>query len=416
MRNSSHDAFNIRNFILILFAAFGFGESSEAATVNAASCSQADVSNAISSAAVGDTVQVPAGSCSWSGLGVNKAIQLKGSGVGNTNITLTGENTITKQPNGIIRMSDFSFSKSGGGTESKGFYIDGSWLNAEPIVIQNNAFTISSSGLFRIQPSGGVIIAGNSFTGGWDDSFIQPKNDQDTDNSWGTADTLGMRDSTGKKNLYIENNTFYGGTNQGIDCDGGSRCVYRYNTLTYSSFNSHGKDTGPYSMRHFEIYNNNFQYPGGTDQIAAQNWMIWIRGGTGVIFNNRLDDITGYWGDKAEIRLSIRGAEDVRPQGSCSDVSYPVPQQLGQNHNGSSYFTDPIYIWNNSSAAVISDGWAWGNPCGFTWSTFFQWGRDAMNGTAKPGYAAYTYPHPLVNSAAVNPIVLAAPTNLHVVP
>ncbi len=394
-------------FAVVAGFVFGLAQPTQvfAATITSAGCSQSAVQSAIGSANVGDTVQVPSGNCSWSGLSLSKAIHLKGAGVKVTNITLTGNNTISKQAAGVTRISGFSFSKSGGGNGSKGFTIGGSWEGAEPVVIQGNEFTINGSGLFRINVAGGVIIADNDFKGGWDDSFIQPVDSSDSGGSWRKSDTLGARDTTGKRNHYFEDNTFYGGTNQGIDCDLSSRCVYRYNTLTYSSFNSHGKSTGPYSVRHFEVYNNEFRHPGGTSQIAAQSWAIWIRGGTGVIFNNRFDNIAGsYWGNKPEMRLSIRGAEDARPQGSCGNVRYPVPEQLGQNHNGSSYFTDPIYIWGNTGATAIDAGWTWGNPCGFNWATFFQWGRDAVNnGTPKPGYAPYTYPHPLRAGGITSP-------------
>ena len=109
---------------------------------------------AISSASVGDTVQVPAGSCSWSGLSIAKAVHLRGAGVGKTNITLSGENSIIKQSSGVVRISGFSFTKSGGGSESKGFGVSGSWKNAEPVVIENNSFQISNSGLFRLSVAG----------------------------------------------------------------------------------------------------------------------------------------------------------------------------------------------------------------------------------------------------------------------
>lgn len=372
------------------------------ATRQASSCAVDAVRSAINAAAQGDTVTVPAGNCSWSGLILNKPVRLQGAGIGQTNITLTGNNSITKQASGIIRVSGFSFSKTGGGNESKGLTITGPWKNAEPVIFEDNDFTISSSGLFRIEVAGGVIIAKNSFTGGWDDSFLQIKDDNDSERSWSTPDTLGNRDTTGKLNHYIENNTFYGGTNQGIDADDSSRVVYRYNNLTYSSFNSHGWDTSPVGVRHFEVYKNTFRYPGGSSQIANQSWAIWIRGGSGVIFENQIDNIAGsYWGDKPEVKLSIRGAEDVRPQGSCGNTKYAVPRQIGQNHNGTSYFTDPLYFWGNTGTMAISAGWNWNNPCGFTFGDFFKWGRDAVNtGAPKAGYTAYTYPHPLRNSAS----------------
>ena len=131
-----------------------------------------------------------------------------------------------------------------------------------------------------------------------------------------------------------------------------------------------------------------------------------------MIFNNQFSDIAGScWGNKPEIKFSIRAAEDVRPQGSCANTKYPAPHQLGQNYNGSSYFTDPIYIWGNTGTMAVSAAWNWGNPCGFTFSTFFQWGRDAVNnGTPRPGYTQYTYPHPLRsgNSMPAPPSSLSA--------
>ncbi|MFH1510838.1 MAG: dockerin type I domain-containing protein [Candidatus Woesearchaeota archaeon] len=375
---------------LISTAAFA-----EAATINAKSCSQADVQSAMNSASAGDTIMVPVGSCTWSGMTINKAVHLKGAGIGQTNIAVS-ENTITKQQAGVVRVSGFSFTRNGGGNERKGFTIGGAWQGTEPVIFENNDFTVSGSGLFHLSVAGGVIIAKNSFTGGWDDSFIQPKDDQDSSNSWGAADTIGAKDINGKLNLYIESNTFYGGTNQGIDCDDSSRCVYRYNTLTYSSFNTHGKATSPQGVRHFEVYNNKFIHSGGTSQIANQNWAIWIRGGTGVIYNNQIDNLAGsYWGDKPEVKLTIRGAEDTRPQGSCANVKYPVPRQLGQNYDGNKYYTDPIHIWGNTGTVAISAGWNWGNPCNLNFGDFFQWGRDAVK-SEKPGYMPYTYPHPLL--------------------
>ena len=406
-------------FILLLSAPSG----AKAQTINAKSCSSTDVQTALNSASAGDTVTVPAGTCSWSGLSLNKAISLQGAGIGTTNITVTGNNTITKQAAGIIRMANFSFSISGSGTTNVGFTVGGSWKNGQPIVIQNNAFSVSNSSLFVINVAGGVIVSHNTFTGGWNDSFLHIYDVKDSEGSWTTADTIGNRDTKGTLNHYIEDNTFTGGTNQGTDVDDAGRVVYRHNTFTDSSFNTHGKDSSPVGVRHYEIYNNRFYNTGAQSNdcsaIANQNWAIWLRGGTGVIYNNYFDNLAGScWGTKPEIKLSIRGAEDDRPQGTCGQVSHPVPRQLGQNYNGSSYFTDPIYFWGNTGTGNESDGWAWNNPCGFTWSTFFQWGRDAINqsitgGTAKPGYTAYTYPHPLATGSVgtgtpTNPTVLRA--------
>jgi hypothetical protein len=363
----------------------------------AKSCALSDVKAALAAASHGDKVTVPAGSCAWSGLKVDRAVHLQGAGVGKTKITLSGNNTLTKQAAGVLRLSGFSFSKSGGGNGSKGLTVDGSWKKAQPVVIEDNAFTVSGSGLLLITVAGGVVVADNSFSGGWDDSFLQLKDDQDSEKSWSSASSLGSKDTGGKLNHYIEDNTFYGGTNQGIDADDAVRVVYRHNVLTYSSFNTHGRATSPVGVRHFEVYENTFKHMGGTSQLANQNWAIWIRGGTGVIADNTIDDIAGsYWGNKQELKLTIRGAEDARPQGSCAKTSYPVPHQIGQSHDGTGYVTDPLYLWGNKGTLGISAGWNWGNPCKLSFADFFKWGRDAVKSAKpKPGYKPYTYPHPL---------------------
>lgn len=398
------------SFVFLLSALYGV----QAQT--AASCSQTDVNNAVNAAAAGATINVPAGSCSWSNLTISKGVTLQGAGTGKTNIALTGQVTLNKAST-VMRIDGFSFSVNGGGDSNKPIFIGGSWLNAQPIVFTNDAFNVSGSGLFRIGVPGGVIYSHDTFVGGWDDSFLQLKDPADSQGSWTHADSLGTRDTNGTMNIYIEDSNFTGGTNQGIDCDDACRMVNRHNVFNNSESNSHGYDTSPYGMRQFEIYNNTFNNSRDSSQLSNENQAVWIRGGTGVIYNNQFADLAGnYWGDKPEIRLNIRGAEDVRPQGSCSQVSYPVPRQLGQNYNGSSYFTDPIYIWGNTGTVGISANWEWGNPCGFSWNTFFQWGRDGVNtGAAKPGYTAYKYPHPLASGGGSSSGGPTAPTGLQAV-
>ena len=61
---------------------------SYAATVEADSCSLAHVQAAHDAADRGDTVTVPAGSCTWSSyLSITKSITLQGAGAGVTTIT-----------------------------------------------------------------------------------------------------------------------------------------------------------------------------------------------------------------------------------------------------------------------------------------------------------------------------------------
>jgi hypothetical protein len=285
------------------------------------------------------------------------------------------------------------------------------------VVIEECRFDVSGSGLFDSSLSGGVIWAKCSFYGLWDDSFIRPKNTGGF-SEWRTASTFGTNDPGGERNFYVEDCYFYGGTNQGTDFDDAARVVYRYNRCDYGSFNSHGLATSAVGIRHFEVYGNDFRNPGWTGSTAISdisnlNWCIWVRGGTGVIFNNTLADIANsYWGfGKSEASFDVRAQADgsgsaygINPPPdawtSPGQGNYPRQHQLAVSWDGrtenSGYFLDPIYIWGNTGAGSnVSGGFKGMGSQYATPSSHWQSGRDYFIGTAKPGYTAFTYPHPL---------------------
>ena len=407
------------SFTLLLSALF----EAQAQTINAASCSSSDVQNAINAGAAGGTVAVPAGNCSWSGLSLSKAITLKGAGTGQTNISLTANNAfhVSKNTSGVTRIQGFSFSAALG-VANVGILVDegGTWRTDYPVVFQSNSFTTNSSGMFHIVTPGGVIISHSTFTGTCGDvgcdEFIHVYDISDTAHSWTSPDTMGTRDAattlsgtisgtTGYLNLYVEDNTFNGAITLASDNDDGARVVYRHNTYTNSVFNSHGDYSSPYGIRHWEIYNNTFlntcSEGGSCTPITNENQAVWLKGGTGVIYNNVFDSLnTGYWGNKSEISFTIE---------ACT-TPYPMPRQLGQNYN-TSQFLDPIYLWGNSvqnGDHLLSVFKGWQYSCGLTFTTYFQSGRDYIDNDTgsgsgsnapKPGYTAYTYPHPLTGSA-----------------
>ena len=360
-----------------------------AATINATSCDSSAVQSAISNAQAGDIVSVPAGNCSWSSFTIPGGIHVRGAGIGVTNVTVNGTVTVNKHSSWSVELSGFSFYKSGGGNAARMFRVTGPWQH-EPPLIHDNEFTVDAAAIFRYETNGGVIF-NNVFRGAWDDSAFQHKIDNDTQ-SWSTADTMGARDADGKRNVYVENNVFEGMANQATDFDDAARVVFRYNTLNNASFNSHGLATSPIGVRHFEVYNNDFNY---LDDQVNQNWHIWIRGGTGVIFDNDVEDIIGtQWGNKMELHLSVRAAVDGGVNGCCR--SWACDHQIGQNHDGNSQFLDALRIWNNTGTLAygLSDNWS--NSCGNNMSDFLQHGRDfVVTADAKTGYAPYTYPHPL---------------------
>ena len=114
-------------------------QSVHASTITAPTCNQADVQNVINWAVDGDTVMVPAGSCSWTTkLVINKAVWLKASGT----VTITDDDTkaetlmmLVESPAGHVRLSGFTFNAGAGPNSEYGDAIVGLFptSNGKPI-------------------------------------------------------------------------------------------------------------------------------------------------------------------------------------------------------------------------------------------------------------------------------------------
>jgi hypothetical protein len=166
---------------------------------------------------------------------------------------------------------------------------------------------------------------------------------------------------------------------------------------------------------HTELYENT---------IIGNAWLgIRIRGGTSVIFNNDFgtsiqepilidnqrscEELIGCLGAWTNNGCDGTSSYDGNTPG---EQGWPCIDQIGRGTNQAS---DPMYEWGNESCATP--------PCGGTGTdedieifTLGELGcarqteyhlkasRDFYNDTQKPGYAPYTYPHPL-RAARPNP-------------
>jgi MYXO-CTERM domain-containing protein len=111
-----------------------------------------------------------------------------------------------------------------------------------------------------------------------------------------------------------------------------------------------------------------------------------------------MDDLNSQmWGNKTEIVLTVFALQRSCGQypGTCC-TTYPCEQQVGQGYDGSGYVADPIYVWNNVGTAEVGCTDYSPDECGngLDCSDYVQEGRDYVT-DAKPGYAKFTYPHPL---------------------
>lgn len=432
-------------FILACGSAFGYTLSGTTYTTDG---SVSDVQSAINAAPNGSTVVIPNGSYAWSaGITCGKVITIQGASAGGVTITDNFSGTVvdlTPQSSGDLTFANLNFTEGSVGAENAQHFIvvEDAGLGTQPVLIHDCQFSSVANVLSHILWSqNGGVIWNCTFNGGNTGINITNVNigiqfkDPSTDR-WGRADSMGLSgDPNGTLDTYVENCTFNGFYTAATDCDDGSRTVIRYCTFNTSVCGSHGYDTSPFGNRHWEIYNNTYIYPWSTGDVNAPNMNTFIimRGGTGVITGNSFCPTnTTNWGSHTSIGWLLDGVTQIR----CF-TTYPIPRALGQGWNGGSgtyseseswgsgwstltgYFTDPIYVWGNRTNNTYQSGSAdtyrymnnTGCDNGYTTQDFVIANRDFyFDNGAKPGWSAYTYPHPLRASAIVSGSPTPTPT------
>jgi chitodextrinase len=310
-------------------------------TIIAASCSRADVQEAINSVADGGMVTIPPGSCTWTtGLSINKGITLTGSGIpnagagtfgagtpttviidnvnGNGLVSVTGITTgqtfrislLDIEPNssttplgspvGIagtcnlngcpnIRIDNIVFGETTEWTEH------GNGAQATSMIRTDNVFGVIDHCTIPngSDPDGAVLLNFNNSAwggvGGWGD------------NSWAQPDSFGTA-----TNLYLENN--YVSITKGVtDTEfapiggsyGGGRFVGRFNQFTshngWSVFANHGLETDGRARggRQWEAYGNSINCP--VSSTGGCGNLVGARSGTGFVFGNTISDGPYHW-------------------------------------------------------------------------------------------------------------------------
>lgn len=471
---------------------------SRADTIAAATCEnksgQLDVQTAINTAVAGDTVTVPAGSCTWT-TSVTlpaRALTLTGAGIGVTNITDEGNlsyallgNASTNNyqdisgftflkgtvahNNGIVNMGGTAFAENAfrfhhnrivlHNAGSRGITVN----NVYGLIDHNTLDVTATSGSIQM-----VSIFGSTSNvdGGWS-PWEQPL-------TLGTAKAVYIEDNT------ITHNALVAGVESGFDAYVGARYVVRYNTITNTEFcGHHGTDSGEFrSPVSFECYNNSY-----INNSAVQYRIGTIRGGTGVVHNNTYTGSGVFYGVNLVYYRACGAISTVQAWGRngcdgtqyvvgnpssnstagrrCCDIAtnptvgvsgcatftgvnwlgnygfdatnpdlrtsgslgvhnvgnntaffdgggaatngYPCRDQPGR---GPGQVLEPIYEWNNSGAkkptpmmASYNLGDA-GDCNGLGVEYYIQLNREYYIATPRPGYTAYTYPHPLIPQAS----------------
>jgi hypothetical protein len=383
------------------------------ATINAASCSASDVQAAINAASDGDTVQIPVGACTWSSpvSTSNKRLVLAGSGSKDTVITASNTNRLNVPNNQgqTVTIKDFKLRGVAGvsglvritGTV-KDFRITG-------MQFEWTSDGSSPAGMLKVVGTASGLIDQNTFAPTSTQSFrsaIQIEGDS-TANAFTRPSILGTANT-----VVVEDNLFTQpapvGSTHAIWGQTGATWVFRHNTVINWDVDQHGPCSW-HGSREFEIYDNAWS---ATANMTGP-WIV-IRGGTGVVYNNRFTS-NGF--NTSGIRLRMQEVDagsqcNTAVGGQCYICrapyagTYPWNYQLGRGTNN---VLDPIYLWGNRVDGVIiaphffpndgdpiCEGPSFCNRQLFS-SDFAQPNRDysTSDAAAKPGYTPLAYPHPL---------------------
>jgi len=361
-----------RTMFTLLFSIgilFALSPIAHAATINAATCNQADVQDKINLASDGDTVSIPAGTCTWSNpvrIG-EVAMTVQGAGIDQTIIIDNMAKGATKDPipltvttaaGKFFRLTGLTFQGNGTVAEgssglinlngtSKAWRIDHvkfDQIKTNGISVNGWTYGVIDHNIFNLHREKIKIFS--SAWGGGTNNY--------GDGSFAESDHLGT-----DKAIYIENNTFLSpaGTKANFAFEGwrGGRFVFRHNIVTDNSFIVHGTESSgrDRGIRTYEVYDNTLT---GTGLSAA----FLIRGGTGVIFNNT---ITGF--SKLAVIDNFRSKDFYPPWGQCDGTSpYDV-------NDGVTYDTG-THTGGTSSTTMTTTGKTW---------TINQWQGYSLHNT-----------------------------------
>lgn len=376
--------------IVFLFNYFCIFEGN-AAIINAKSCSQPDIQSAINSAGNGDTVTVPAGSCTWTSVTINaKAVTLQGAGIGSTIITGNGNGALAITAHATLntKIAGFTFLDAASQTWYPTISVSGAYSNTGTVRITGNQFTTSSYTILAFGDNQAVLLDNNNFTIGGS-SAIEVIHLYGDGASWTRSDNFG----SGTGQVIMEDNTFDATTNTSggwalvFTSFDGARMTVRHNILKRCYIDGHPNTWAhDYGVRQLELYSNSFI----NGQARITDW----KAGTAVIYSNT-------WDSTQKITLHAPTLFYGDNSGNCCCTSNLTTvgcrQRPGMGYN---YGADPIYIWSNtdnSPTLIDYDIATCDTICGGRQSTSnaIRSGTEYITGSSKPGYTAYTYPHPL---------------------
>lgn len=418
-----------QRFLFLVLAFFSLVPMAQGKTITAASCSAGDVQNAIKAAVAGDTVAIPAGTCSWTSrlswtAPANVTLQGAGTsetGGGDRTIIVDDYRTndpllkIKVSPSGVFRMTGITFQSGSGALKDGGtVVIDGpgtvrldhlhlkatSSANYKMLLIDSGVFGVLDSSVLDFVGTNSIYLYnGRLGSGDWMGNY-----------EWSLPTAFGGSDF-----FFIEDNKINGSTTGNtydtrvFDGFTAARVVVRFNTVVAAVLgetHATGHSSDDRGLRAQEIYCNSVTSP----LAKAPNFcMLDMGNGTTLVWGNaannvyknmllfkvtRIDNGTysqsatpngwGYCGTQFNGRGSNWDQNTSTTTGyACMDqpgrgqgdlLSGGFPNKINTRTGTISWpnqALEPIYIWRNTGN--IASGW------GGTYYSNDSGGRVASN-------------------------------------
>jgi len=332
---------------------------------------QVEVNACISGATSGNTINIAAGTYTWTSyvtIPADKTIKLIGAGSSLT--IINSETMFVNMYSDNSRLSGFRFNRLTGGTDATfvevrgvGFRIDHNYMDDANYETYWSLCVGANAANTTYLPEGVVdsnylnhckVGTGGSTNFTKDNGF------------WAEPSVIGT-----PKTVYFEDNTIdRGNVNSDIvDSNYAGSYVVRYNNLTlWSNVQAHSLQ-GPTARgtKSWEIYGNKFTYPTGGGGVVA-----FLRGGTGMVYNNY---VTGgystYYIDFDNMR-SFTAYGTNPSSGKCDGTSnwdgnvlengWPCRDQIGRGPDtgtdesaiGKATSSEPAYVWMNKRSTGVT--------------------------------------------------------------
>ncbi len=278
----------------LLFGAAWMMLSTPAAadTHAAASCERTDVQAAVDAAADGDTVTIPAGTCSWATplqlelQAGGRSLDVLGAGIDSTIVRAeTGLAEVNGAAGKSWRLSGLTLETAYTAPEQTGIFVGGastSW-RIDHVKFVSHAAPHPPLRHIRVAGTTYGVIDHCEMTGAVASAVVVDGEDWDTwraPQAWGTGEAVFIEDNVFR--AVPLNDAVAAGT---TDCQRGGRFVFRHNLVENQITQCHGFDSGQHaSCMSMEVYANT-----GTIRTATASswaWLGQIRGGTALWYDN----------------------------------------------------------------------------------------------------------------------------------